>query len=263
MRTNCLAVCLILSASVALAGPGDWKQLGKPREWRGVRTGTSIGDKLYTTEKGGGLYVTDGATGSWKAIGQPIFGKTVFLTHSGDTLYSMEKDGSLYSINTTDGSWKQIGEAGAWGATTTGVVHEGKLYTTEVNGGLYVTDLGNGTWKAIGKPEYGATVVLFSSGAKLYSIEKEGSLYEIDPVTGSWKGIGKPGDWRGTTAAAVLDGKLYSTDTRGVLYESDLATGAWKVVGKPEFKDTLVIFPAKSSLLMIGRGGSLYSVEVK
>lgn len=175
----------------------------------------------------------------------------------------METNGSLYSINATDGSWKQVGKAGAWGATTSGTVHEGKLYTTEVNGGLYVTELASGTWKAIGKPEYQNTLMLFSSGKKLYSIEKGGSLYEIDPATGAWKGIGKPNDWKGTTAAAVLDGKLYTTDLTGALYESDLATGAWKTIGKKEFQDTVVIFPAKSSLLTIGGGGSLYSVELK
>lgn len=262
MRTLNLTMAVLLSATVAFAGPGSWKQLGKAFDWKGVQTGTALGDKLYTTEVGGGLFVTDATTGAWKQIGDRVFGKTAFITQGNGKLYSMETSGSLYVINPADGSWKQIGKAGAWGATTAGVVHDGKLFSTEANGGLYVTDLTTGTWKAIGKPEYGNTVVLFSSGSKLYSIEKAGSLFEIDPATGSWKGIGKPGDWRGTTAAAVLDGKLYTTETTGKLYETELATGSWKVLAK-DFADTVVIFAAKSSLLTIGRSGSLYSVSVK
>jgi hypothetical protein len=274
-----ISLCLILLAAVACktkappssadtpvtttTGAGSWRLLGKPGEWRGTTTGTAIGDKLYTTEVNGALYVTDAQTGAWKQIGKPEFRGTVFLAHTDDTLYSVEATGSLYAINPSDGSWKPIGKPGAWKGTTAGTILGGKLYTTEVNGALYVTDLSTGEWKQIGKPEFIGTVVLFSSGPKLYSIETSGSLYEIDPDTGAWKGLGKPGDWRGTTAAAVLDGKLYTTELNGVLYETDLSNGAWKALGKPEFKDTVVIFPAKDSLLTIERGGSLYAVQVR
>ncbi len=244
-------------------GPGSWKQLGKAGEWRGTTAGTAMGDKLYSTEVNGALYVTDANTGAWKQIGKPEFRGTVFLAHTEDTLYSVEATGSLYAINPNDGSWKPLGKPGEWIGTTAGTVLGGKLYTTEVNGALYETNLSNGAWKAIGKPEFRATVVLLGSGNKLYSIERGGSLYEIDPATGAWRGLGKPGDWRGTTAAAIFDGKLYTTEASGVLYETDLSNGTWKTVGKPEFKDTVVIFPAQNTLLTIERTGSLYSVATK
>ncbi|HPP03363.1 MAG TPA: hypothetical protein PK351_00900, partial [Spirochaetota bacterium] len=77
-----------------------WKQLGNKGEWAATIAGAVIGDKLYTVESSGILYVTDTKTGKWNSIGKAEFAATVFMFACGNNLLTIEKDGSLYSIET-------------------------------------------------------------------------------------------------------------------------------------------------------------------
>jgi predicted secreted protein len=257
-RAIVLAGVLLLSASFCALAAGS-KQVGQPGAWKATIAGVGMGGKLYTVESSGVLYVTDPASGSWKAIGKPEFKNTRFLFASGGMLYTIEKDGSLYVVSPADGSWKRLGQQGAWKATIAGVGAGGKLYTVESSGVLYVTDLSSGAWKAIGKPEFGNTAFLFEAGGKLYTIEKDGSLYAVSPLDGSWKRLGQQGAWKATVAGVGMGGKLYTVETSGVLYVTDLSSGAWSQVGSG-FSGTRYVLSAEGRLSVIDGAGSLFLV---
>jgi len=79
--------------------PGDWKQLGKPGEWKGTIAGAVISNSLYTVEQDGTLYVTDLTNGKWTKIGKPEFAHTLFMFANNNQLFTIEGDGSLYAID--------------------------------------------------------------------------------------------------------------------------------------------------------------------
>ncbi len=75
------------------------------------------------------------------------------------------------------------------------------------------------------------------------------------------RAIGDPGAWRGTIAAAALDGKLYTIESSGALYVTDPATGRWQQLGQPEFGNTAFLFALSDGLATIETDGSLYLVN--
>jgi len=262
-RTLCLVALLGLAASVgALAQTAVPRAVGKAGDWRATIAAVGMGDKLYTVEPGGVLYVTDSATGAWKPIGKPDFGNTAFLFEAGGGLYTIEKDGSLYAVNPSDGSWKRLGKPGDWKATIAGVGMAGKLYTVESGGTLYATDLATGAWRPIGKPDFGNTAFLFGVGGGLYTLEKDGSLYAVNASDGTWRRLGKPGDWKSTVAGVGMGGKLYTVEASGALYATDPATGIWKPVVSSGLGDTRFLLAARKGLALIGGTGNLQVVDL-
>ena len=78
MRVERWAVIAVLGAAAwAMAAPGQWKQLGKDRD-----------------------FAIDASNGSWKEIGKGDFGKARLLAAVGDSAYSIESDGTLFQIAT-------------------------------------------------------------------------------------------------------------------------------------------------------------------
>ncbi len=157
-----------------------WNRIGNAGEWANTIAAALNGNKLYTVESSGVLYVTDINTGVWTEIGKPDFSHTKFLFATNSYLYSIEEDGSLYVISPVDGSWKQLGEAGAWANTLGGSNVGDKLYTIESDGALYETSLSAGVWRQLGKPEFQNTHFLLPGLNKIYTIEADGTLYEVN-----------------------------------------------------------------------------------
>ena len=158
---------------------GRRRRLGDEGAWKATVAGAVLDGRLYTTEDGGGLYATDLDSGQWKQVGKADFGDARFLLAAGDHLCVVDRGGNLFNVSPKDGKRRRVGAAGAWQATITGAVLNGKLYTAETNGGFYETNLGTGAWTQLGKAEFADTVFLFGAGDHVYTIEKSGSLYRV------------------------------------------------------------------------------------
>ncbi len=262
-RTCSLLLPLAFAVSSVFAGPGDWRQVGKPGAWALTIAGATLGGNLYTVESSGALYVTSPATGQWRQIGKNEFGNTMFMFAGASYLYTIETDGSLYEVHPNDGTWRRLGKAGEWKLTIAGTVIGDRLYTVENTGNLYETDLSSGVWRQIGKAEFAATRFMTAIGGMLYTIETSGSLYRVNPSNGSWVQVGKSGAWVKTIAAVGGPARLYTVESDGVLYETDPANGVWNMMGKPEFVNTRFMFCIGDLLYTIEKDGSLYEVKTR
>ena len=158
---------------------GEKERLGGEAALKGTLAGAVLGDKLYTAEDDGRLYLTSLESRQSKQVGHAEFGDTKFMFAAGDHLYTIEKDGSLYKVDPKEGEWVQLGGAGEWKETLAGVVLKGKLYTTESNGCFYETDLNSGAWVQLGNADFGDTKFMFAAGEDVCTIEKSGSLYRV------------------------------------------------------------------------------------
>ena len=70
---------MTIFATAALAGAGDWKQIGKSGEWASTVAAASHAGKLYTADRDGRLYVAEPKTGKWKPLGKDTTWNTRFL----------------------------------------------------------------------------------------------------------------------------------------------------------------------------------------
>ena len=83
--------------------------MGQAGDWKNTIAGATLNGRIYTVEQSGALYETNPATGIWRQIGKPEFGKTQFMFGTTSWLYSIE-DGDLYRINPSNGSWGAVGK---------------------------------------------------------------------------------------------------------------------------------------------------------
>src|SRR5436309_1579405 len=58
---------------------GSWEQIGKEAEWKGVRAGAILKDKLYTAEADGSLRITNLEKGERTQVAKSEFGNAAFL----------------------------------------------------------------------------------------------------------------------------------------------------------------------------------------
>jgi hypothetical protein len=77
---------------------GAWKTVGKAA-WIGTIAAIGFDGALYSTERNGALYRTNG-NGKWVQLGKPDFKKTAFMVNVGHRLFTIERDGSLYAVQT-------------------------------------------------------------------------------------------------------------------------------------------------------------------
>ncbi len=79
---------------------GSWGLVGKAEDWRGTRAVAVMAGRLYTINRGGGLYASQLTSGTWVEMGKPVFGNTIHMFESGYKLYTIDDDGSLYVVET-------------------------------------------------------------------------------------------------------------------------------------------------------------------
>lgn len=79
---------------------GSWGLVGKAEDWRGTRAVIAMTGRLYSINRGGGLYEGQLTSGAWVAVGKPVFGNTIHMFESGYKLYTIDADGSLYVVET-------------------------------------------------------------------------------------------------------------------------------------------------------------------
>ncbi len=65
-----LSSALLFAAGTLFADPGAWRPLGIAGDYKNTVASVGIGDKLYTVETNGVLYITDTTTGQMAASGQ-------------------------------------------------------------------------------------------------------------------------------------------------------------------------------------------------
>ena len=127
-------VAVAVSAVAGQAGadvqdPGARKRLGKAGEWKDTMVGVVLNEKIYTVEKGGGLYKTDMTTGKWEQIPKASFPKAKFLMAAGSNLYYSNTDGDLYVVNPSKGTKSRLGARGVWKNVVKAVGLNGSLYS--------------------------------------------------------------------------------------------------------------------------------------
>jgi hypothetical protein len=241
--------------------PGSWEQVGPQGAWKGTTAGAIFGGKLYSTERNGGLYVTDLKTGKWQAIGKAEFAETRFMVSVGPNLYTIETSGTLYRVSPVDGTWQQVGPAGKWKQTIAAEALGGRIFVIEAGGTLYAFNPQNGNSRKIGPPAFAKTHILFASRSSLYTIENDGSLYEVSPADGTRTPIGQPGTWKQVFNGTVINEQLFTVEKDGRLYCTDPRTGQHRAVGAAEFGATRFMFPDGEKLYTIETSGNLYRVK--
>jgi hypothetical protein len=247
----------------ALHAAGSWEPVGTPGGWNGTRLAVTLGDHMYSIEKGDGrLWDTLLATGEWHALGRPEFGASTNLFAVGDRLYTFETDGTMYRIDPATGTWEVVGKAGTWKATRLAVALGGHIFTIE-NGDarIFKTDVATGETRVIGKADFGRTMRRVATTTALYTLEDDGSLYRVDPTSGAWVRVGTTGAWKGTRLAAVIGETMYSIErSDGRMWKTALATGEHTVIGAPDFARTHRLLATATLLYTIEDDGTLYRV---
>src|SRR5262249_47061444 len=144
-------------------------------------------------------------------------------------------------------SYQQIGD-GDWSRTTAAACHRGRVMAVD-NGSLYLVGdqrYDDGGYRRLGDASW-QTRFLASAGERLLSFEDGGSLYAIDRE-GGYEAV--DGNWSNTSAAVGLGDAVYAC-CGGTLYKVDPTSGAYDTLSAESW----------SSVLLLGLGGRLYSVE--
>ncbi|MBS0208932.1 MAG: caspase family protein [Planctomycetes bacterium] len=239
---------------------GHWRQLGKPQAWRGTRAGAILGDRLYTAEANGALYVTRLDNGQWAQVAAPGFDQTRLMFAGGGSLWTIEQSGTLYKVNPANGAWAFVGAQRAWVGARAGAILKGHLYTVETGGALQVANLADGNRSRVGSANFDDVTSLVAAGDQLYVIDKAGDLAKIDLQSGSRQRLGPSRGLASTLAATVVQDVLYTVRNDGTLHETLLAEGRGPQLGKAEFANTAFLFGGPRQCYTIERDGSLYEV---
>jgi hypothetical protein len=180
---------------------GQRLRLGKAGDWKDTIKGTTVNGNIYTVEKTGELYRTDGKSGQWAPLGNPDFGGTTVIAgrnkagYAEAGLFTIEGDGSLYTVNPADGTWKNLGKPALWKGSIAAVIvpEADTLYVVNDKGALQWSILAAGADVKplpLGKPIYKKTQFLFvgydDTMPWLYCIDSDGSLYAVEmaPMVG-------------------------------------------------------------------------------